>query len=620
MRPGRELFVTDWKRSGTWVALMILLLTMALVYGKVRTFDYIDYRDGLYVRDNVHVSFGVTTDALAWAFSPDSARGAQYHPLAWVSHMTDAHLFGMAPGGHHLLNAAFHLGNTVLLFLLLWKATGARWRSLLTAAMFGLHPAGVEAVAWVAERKTLLGAFFFLLTLLSYRFYARKPGVPRYTLVLAFFVCGLLSHPIVAVLPFVLLLLDLWPLDRLRTPGEASSRVKGGRLALEKAPLLALAVLSAGASILSLGWQPQTGASGPVPLDLRLAQAAVAYVTYLAKLVAPVNLAIFHPYPDAVPIWQAAGSVLLIAGSFTAACFLKKRHPFVLVGLLWYTAAIVPALGIVQAGSWPAYAERWAYVPFMGMFIVLGWGLPLVLERLRIHKDASAAIPLVVLAFWGGLAWIQTGYWKDSLILFSHAADSAPKSDFVENRLGAAYGVLGFSDQALEHYRVALAINPLSARAHAGVARELALRGTCTEAMEHIDIALKLRPGNADVYLARGDVLERLDRLDEAVESYRHASRMDPRMAPAWYGLGKACARANRLDEAENGFRAAIRIRPTYAEAHLGLGNALQSMGRIADARKSYEDALKVRPGYLAAKVRLKMLASVEKSGALGNK
>jgi protein O-mannosyl-transferase len=615
------------QKIGSCLLVLLLVLSVVAVYERVRTFGFVDFEDARYIRDNSPVASGLNPESARWAFSLDSSRGTGtgYHPLAWISHMADIRPFGMKPGSQHLVNLALHLGNTVLLFLLLWKMTGAYWKSLLAAAMFGLHPVNVEAVAWLAQRKILLGTLFWLLAMLSHRFYARKPGLSRYMLTLLVFVCGLLSAPMVATLPLVLLLVDYWPLHRFRAGEESSGPVKQGfpqrgtgHLVLEKAPFLFLALLSVCFSLSALGNQADGPAGSVITMDVRIAQGAESLAFYLIKLAMPLNLAVFHPYPETMPFLQALGSLVLIAGLAGIAFSLRRKHPFFLTGLLWYLVTLIPFLGIVQYGYWPAYAERWAYVPFMGIFIILAWGLPLLIEKMGGSKPLFVIIPTIILSFWAGLAWIQTGYWKDSLILFSRALDATGDNFLMENCLGDVYKEIGLLDLAELHCKKSARLDPLYPEAYSSLGSIYAMEGRKGEAMAHISKALALKPKNAPLYLTIGQTLASMQEMDKALSCFARAAEISPDDPQAHYLMGMAYAQMGRANEALASFQKAIRINPGYAEAYCGLAETLGGLGRHEEAMQSYRDALKGNPDPGFAKMVLKKLSAAKKKAGGG--
>ena len=602
------------QRMGSALVVLLLVLSIFAVYQRVGSFGFVDFDDGLYVRDNPRVASGLSPGGIKWAFSlePSKSEGTYYHPLAWVSHMADVEMFGMSPGRHHLVNLSFHLGNTLLLFLLLWAMTGAYWKSLLVAAMFGLHPVNVESVAWIAERKNLLSTFFWLLTMFSYWFYTRKPGFGRYAFALFLFALGLLSKPMLVTLPFVLLFMDYWPLERFAADEARPVPVQSGTLkkraallVVEKAPFLVLALLSIGGAVWSLGGQVEASHASA---GLRLAQAAVIPVIYLAKLILPLGLGVYHTYPVSVPLWHAAGAGLLSAGACVLAFLLRKKHPYILVGLLWFVVTLVPVLGIIQGGRWPAYAERWAYVPFMGLFILLAWGTPVLLKKLGGSLHFSAAAFVTLLAFWAGLSWIQVGYWQDSLILFCRAVEVDRNNSFLENNLASAYKELGFLNQAVVHFQKAVVIDPQSAEAHINLADAYALKGRKAEAERHIHAALALKPNNARVYAAMGCAYDALGEDRKALACYARAVEIRPNLAEAHFNMGAGYARMDRAPEALSAFERAVEARPGYAEAHAALGDTLAHLRRPDDAARSYREALKIKPGLLSAKVGLQRL------------
>jgi hypothetical protein len=454
------------------VLLIYLLLTAAaiLVFWQVSHCDFIDYDDPSYVTENIHIHNGVTKKAIWWAFTTGYA--SNWHPLTWMSHMVDVQLFGLKPGWHHLTNLLFHIANTLLLFSVLHRMTKARWKSAYVAALFAIHPLHVESVAWVAERKDVLSTFFWMLTMAAYISYVEnlpvfrlkfsvirfRSSVIRYSAVLIFFALGLMSKPMLVTLPFVLLLMDYWPLKRFEqqrvatgTHTEAkpvsvdkrkgkSSRnqtvqttVKKEKpandkyqwavirpLLWEKLPFFALAAIS---SIITFIAQQKGGAVKTLvafPLDVRIANALPSYIIYIAKMLWPYNLAVYYPHPGLWPFWQVLGAVFLLGATTLTVIRTAKRFPYLVVGWLWYVGTLVPVIGIVQVGS-QALADRYTYIPLIGLFIMAVWGIPELLRYWRYGKETLFVSSALILPCLFVVTWIQTGYWRNSITLCDHA-------------------------------------------------------------------------------------------------------------------------------------------------------------------------------------------------------
>ena len=439
------------------ICLLLALITLAL-YWPATHFDFVNYDDPDYIIYNPPIQHGITGAGLVWAFKTSHA--SNWHPLTWVSHMADCALYGLNPGGHHLTNLLFHTANVVLLYLVLCQWTGAPWRSALVAALFAWHPLHVESVAWVSERKDVLSAFFWLLTLAAYGCYAKGRKV-CYCLALLFFALGLLSKPMVVTLPFVLLLLDYWPLKRIATPG----------LFLEKIPFFALAALECVATL----WA-QTGANsvvslGILPFSARIANALVSCVLYLWKMLWPADLALPYPYSHLWTIWPAAGAAGLLLLISAGAILRARRQPYLIVGWLWFLGTLAPVLGLVQAGIQPM-ADRYSYVPLIGVFIMAAWAIPGAWTRWPRPGLVFSAVVAGALGFLLTGAEMQLQYWRDSVTLFSHTVAVTRNNILAEYNLAEALARQGDEVQAVVHYQKALAIEPNRVEAHYNCQRQ----------------------------------------------------------------------------------------------------------------------------------------------------
>lgn len=585
-------------------AVLALLVFAAL--GRVAGHEFVTYDDPVYVTDNAHVRAGLTSSGVLWAI--ETVHGGNWHPLTWVSHMLDCALFGLAPGGHHLTSLVLHAANTVLLFFLLERMTSAPWSSAFVAALFGLHPLHVESVAWVAERKDLLSTLFWMLALLAYLGWVRQSRPGRYVFSLVLFALGLLAKPMVVTLPFVLLLLDYWPLARMQEPARAVRRCL-----LEKVPFI---VLGAASSLITFFAQRAEGAVATVdelPLALRVENAPVAYVRYLGKTLLPQHLAVYYPLPPHWPAWQVAGSVAILVLTTVFTLGSARSRPYLLVGWLWFLVTLLPVIGLVQVGS-QSMADRYTYVPLIGIFLSATWwamdsvaGLPSASPFL-----ASAACAVVAAA--GTASWFQAAHWKDSVALFSHAVSVVPNNAITELGLGYALARQGKAAEAAPHYRDALRLAPDNFDANYWLANDLAQRGEFRAAAERYAAAARAKPGLPSVQNNLGIALMKQGRLEEAIAAYSEALRLDPGYARAANNLAGALASAGRTDEAKAHYLEAIRIDPAYAEAHINLGNLLVSQNRIAEAVAQYRDALRLRPD--DSSVRAKLEAALARPAA----
>ena len=476
-----------------WKIIACLFLVVATLgtYGDLINHQFINYDDDVYVTDNPPVQSGLTFSGLSWAFT--TMHSGNWHPLTWLSHMLDCQLFGLNPGEHHLTNVVFHVANSLLLFLWFLYFTRSLGCSFLVAVLFALHPMHVQSVAWVAERKDVLSTFFWLLTMWAYVWYAERPRLTRYVLILVCFSLGLMAKPMLVTLPFVLLLLDYWPLGRLSLKGSAAveassksgSRVANNRLVYEKLPLFVIAAFS---SVVTVYAQKEAGAVWTfqtLPFANRIANAMVAYVSYLGKMFWPAHLAVFYPLSShTLPIWQALAAGLVLVVLSLLALRLARRHPYLLVGWLWYLCTLLPVIGLVQVGE-QAMADRYTYVPFIGLFIVLVWGMADLAARWHAPRFLLPVGAGVVLSALMICTWVQVRYWRDSITLYEHSLEVTRSNSLIHNNLGMALAAQGKMDQAEAHYAEALRLNPDNARAHNNLGMALAAQGKMDQAEAH---------------------------------------------------------------------------------------------------------------------------------------
>ena len=428
-----------------YFALALMTLTVFL---QIRNFDFVNYDDYAYVRDNQHVLSGLTADNVIWAFT--TGYNANWHPVTWLSLMLDCQLFGPDPGRIHLVNVFLHLANALLLFAILKKITGSLWPSAFVAAVFAVHPMHVESVAWIAERKDVLSTLFLLMTVAAYAGYVKCPSVYRYCATLTMFALGLMAKPMLVTLPFVLLLLDYWPLNRFELFPPSDRRKMLYRCAIEKIPFFALAVVS---SVVTFMVQRAGGAMADTNVVFwgkRFVNAIISYTQYIGKMFWPENLAVFYPLDAAgIPLWQIVLSGLLLAGMTFLVLYAGRTRKYLPVGWFWFLGTLVPVIGLVQVGS-QAYADRYTYIPYVGLFIMIAWGLPELLSKWRYHRPALSISMIIVLIAMGTAAHRQVSVWKDSLTLFSHALEVTQNNCLVNNNLGTAYADLGRYPEAIE--------------------------------------------------------------------------------------------------------------------------------------------------------------------------
>jgi tetratricopeptide (TPR) repeat protein len=562
------------------LAALLALLTLGVYAGVARN-GFVDYDDPAYVTQNAHVRAGLTPDTAAWAFT--SREESNWHPLTWLSHALDVTLFGVEPAGHHLVSAAIHALNAALLLLLLHALTGATWRSALVAALFALHPLHVESVAWASERKDVLSTLFGLLTVLAYLRHAARPGTATRVLVPALFAASLLAKPMLVTLPFVLLLLDLGPLKRWNLA--------------EKAPLFAL---SAASSTVTWLVQHAGGAVSDLdalPLAARVANAAVACAAYLGRTFWPVDLGVLYPLRTSIPAAEIVGSLVLLGGVTSLAVAARRRAPYVLLGWLFYLGTLVPVIGLVQVGQ-QASADRYTYVPLIGIFAALTWGLN---ERLGPRPGLKAALAGSVLVACAALTVRQVSFWRDSATLFEHTLAVTKDNAIVHNNLGGVLMREGRVEAAVAHFEAARRIRPGYAEAISNLGVASASQGRLGEAIVLFREALRHRPGHVEAWLNLGDALQKDGDRDGALAAVREAQRLRP-------GDPVIVAFARAL---ENLQAAASPAAPSQARPHFDRGNALRNEGRLAEAEAAYREAVRIDPRFDAARNNLGILLAM---------
>jgi protein O-mannosyl-transferase len=585
----------------TKILLISLLAVMvAGAYLKTAGNGFINYDDPLYVTENNHVSAGLTQKGVLWALTAFHA--ANWHPITWLSHMVDAHLFGLNPAGHHLTSVFFHVANTLLLFFLFKNSSRSFWKPFALASLFGLHPLHVESVAWVAERKDVLSTLFWLLTMLAYGHYASRRNKPAYALALIFFALGLMAKPMLVTLPLVLLLWDLWPLRRY-SPVNGEGKPLS-LLLLEKVPFF---ILAAASCVMTYHAQQAGGAVASmrsVPFDFRLINALVSYWDYVWKFVWPHKLAIIYPLPATRALLTGiiAGTALMAVS--VVFWYWRQRHLFLLVGWAWFLGTLVPVIGLVQVGD-QAMADRYTYVPSIGFFLIVVWGVSSIAHRYRSGTKVLSALAVAICISLVPVTWIQVGYWRDSVTLFSHATEVVPGSVTALRNLGEAYAEQKNLAAAQIAFQEALRLSPDNDRTHAEWGFALETAGSYDEALSHYREAVRINPGYAAVHNNMANILVQNGNLIEALSHYREAQLFDPENPDIAFHLGVALATQGDVAAAELQFVRALKLRPDFSEAHYNLGVALAKTGRFAEAKNHFAEALRIDPSLAEARQAL---------------
>ena len=525
---GRSKISRRWLRLGICISLAVLTW---VVFGQLLQYDFINYDDPRYVYENTNITNGLTIGGIAWAFT--HIHSMNWHPLTTISHMLDCQLYGLKPGAHHFTNVLLHSIVAILLFLVLQQMTGGPsrtdsiWRSAFVAAVFAIHPLRVESVAWIAERKDVLSGVFFMLTLLTYIRYVRVPSIGHYLTAIFMFALGLMCKPMLVTLPFVLLVLDYWPLKRVRSQkSELKSQRNLLALVVEKLPLVALSVVSSVVTFAAqrgaVGWTEQ------LPVLARINNAVVTYAAYMWQMLWPVKLAVFYPHPESrLPLWEIILCLLLLIGITAAAVVLRKARPYFITGWLWYVGMLVPVIGLVQVG-WQGRADRYTYLPQIGLYIAITWGIADVTAAWRWQREILTAGTAIVVALLSWPASVQTSYWRDSETLFTHALAVTSNNDVAENNLGIVYLQKGRLDAAISLLQAAVDLRADNSPAQENLAKALLQKGQVSEALLHYRKLLELQPDNMEVHNIVGTVLIQQGRISEAVEEWQKVLLIQP--------------------------------------------------------------------------------------------
>ncbi|NOS70226.1 MAG: tetratricopeptide repeat protein [Verrucomicrobia bacterium] len=646
---------------GILINLLLLFLVIGVFYPSLQN-GFVAFDDNVYVYENSQVRSGLTWGGVQWAFSTLDV-GGLWHPLTWLSLMLDCELFGLQPGGHHLTGLLLHAINTVLLFVALRRLTSATWRSAVVAALFAVHPLHVETVAWISDRKDALGALFFMLSLIMYSRYVQVSGnvartseatgfQPRttawrpmtsgcYWLVIFFFTCGLLSKPTVMILPAILLLLDCWPLQRLESAGQGMRFEAIRLLIVEKLPLLAVGLFCA---LIGIYGQKKFGmlqTTAQFPLVDRIPNSVISCFQYLVQMFWPAGLAAYYPYPRSFPILPQAG--MAVAELAMSLVVLKAfwRRPYLAIGWFWYLVALFPVIGLVQIGSY-ARADRYTYLPLIGVFLLLAWGAYDLTKRWRFQTFILSVVAGIAILSCAVLARQQLAVWQNSETLFRHAVESVPENYVAHNNLGNALVRGGRLVEAKGHFLAALKIHPAFGAAHYNLANILTGEGDLAGALTHYNTAVESQPDYADARYNLGIILTKLGKPGDAVVQFREAARLKPNFVEAHHSLGGALVQLGRTAEgivelieavrlkpdfaharndlgialalsrnpsgAETNFAALTRLEPLNADAHYNLANSLSEQGKFKAAASEYAEVLRLNPQDQNARNKLQKL------------
>ena len=576
------------RRNPPWVTSCICVCLFVLtwvVFGQTLRYDFVNYDDPRYVYQNTRITSGISVANVAWAFS--HIHSENWHPLTTITHMLDCQLHGLNASWHHFTNVLLHSFAVVLLFVALERMTGALWRSAFVSAVFAVHPLHVESVAWIAERKDVLSAFFFMLTLLAYLHYTRAPSIGRYLTVALVVALGLMSKPMLVTLPFVLLLLDYWPLERFETRRSNSGR-RWSQLVLEKIPLIALSAVSSIVTFLAqrgaIGWTEQ------LPVSARISNALASYVIYIRQMFWPAGLAVFYPHPEnRLPVLEISLAFIVLVGITAAAFVFRKKAPYFVTGWLWYLVMLVPVIGLVQVG-WQGHADRYTYLPQIGLYIAVTWAVTDFTRTWRFQRMALGLATVIVV---GALSWrccLQASYWRDSETLFTHALAVTRNNDVAMNNLGIIFLEKGQLDDAISNLQAAIDVRPENAPAHDNLAKALLRKGQVVEAMVHYRKFLEIEPENVEARNTLGTALIQQGHVKEAIDQWQDALAIQPENGNAASNLAWVFATCPE-DSIRDGSRAAelgekaLRISGgKIPMIYKVLAAAYAESGRFADA------------------------------------
>ena len=556
-----------------FLAAAIFIVTFIVFSGALRN-DFTNFDDNDYITENAHVQQGLTVESFRWAFSTNSA--SNWHPLTWLSHMADCEFFNLNPAGHHFTNILLHALNAVLLFMVFRLMTGDLWRSAFIAAFFALHPLRVESAAWASERKDVLSTFFWLLTMIAYVRMARQKRLSWYLAALAAFAAGLMAKPMLVTLPFVLLLLDYWPLNRLDPQSPLTRQMKTVFvLVREKIPFFILAFVSCAVTFYAQQSGDAVKDLSMLSLKFRLGNASISYISYIGKMLWPVNLAVFYPHPGNAVSWPAvaaatAALLIIFALVFTQA----RKRPWLATGWLWYFGTLVPVIGLVQVGA-QSSADRYTYVPLIGLSVIIAWLVPKRITRRQGGRLALIAITCAVLLALSICTCIHIPHWRNSITLFSHAAEVTKDNYRAQFNLAKALSDTGQIDKAAHHYSIAVTMKPAWPEAHHNLGITFFKQGKLAKAIDHYTTAIELKPDRPETHNNLGVALEMQKQFDRAITHYNQAIELKPDYANAHYNLAKTLAITGRNDEAIEQYRRVLRIAPQHSVARRELEQLL---------------------------------------------
>ncbi len=582
------------KKKYTHLIIIFLLVTSCAVFGRIAGNDFIHYDDNEYITDNAHIQSGINLQAIKWAMTTTYC--SYWHPLTWISHMIDWKLFGANASGHHMTSLFLHIFASLFLFLFLNKATNNIWQSAFAAALFALHPLRVESVAWASERKDVLSMFLGMSTLYAYALYVASPKRSKYFFCLLLFALSLMSKPMMVTIPFLLLLLDYWPLKRWENLTIHNKKIfySPGVLFLEKIPFILLSVI---VSIVTVWAQNKVGTVASMenlPVLARVTNAIFSYLAYLEKIFWPLNLAVFYPYEYLFSSWKiliSAGGLLFMTIS---ALYYIKRAPFIFVGWFWYLGTLVPVIGLLQVGE-QAKADRYTYLPSIGIAIILAWGIPQLFKNEKFRKTILLPAALCFLTLLAFISWKQCGYWKNSITIFNHVLTVTNNNYLVHNNLGYTYLEKGQMIRAIYHFDKAISIKGNYAKAYYNRGITYAKLGRYQRALEDINDAIRFMPAYANAYYNRGVVYTKLGQYQRAMEDYNKAIHLKGDYSDAYYNRGIIHGQRGEYHLAIEDFNHVIRLKPDHVKAYNNRGFTYSQLGQYQQAIEDYNQAIHLK-------------------------
>ncbi len=598
-------FNTLMKKKYTYLIIFFLMISSFVAFGRIACNDFINFDDYEYITENNHIKSGINAESIKWAFK--SSVAGNWHPLTMLSHMLDWSLFGAKPTGHHLVNLLLHISAAIFLFLFLKETTHNIWPSAFAAALFALHPLRVESVAWAAERKDVLSMFFAMACLYGYTFYTKDYKRARYYSCLVLFVLSLLSKSTMVTLPFVLMLLDYWPLKRWQkaysfaeatpTSGNVSEGNKFNKrkseifsLIWEKVPFVLLAIAVSTVNLWVHNRSDLVISLERLPLNVRVVNTIISYVSYLQKFFWPMDLAVFYPLNQALILQQIFNYRFILVGFTILAIYFAKKWPFLFVGWFWYLGTLIPVIGLVQVAG-QAMADRFTYLPSVGIAMMLAWGIPLFFPDREIRTKIMIPASIAVLIVLTVLTWQQCGYWRNSTTLFSHALKLTQNNAQAHNNLAVALVGEGKMEEAINHYNKAIRISPMEFSLYVNRGVAYAALGHYQIAIDDYNKSIHLEPNNAGAFVNRGMSYSSLGQFGLAIEDYSRAIRLKPDLAMAYIGRGVDYSHLGRYQPAIEDYNEAIRLNPDLTDAYTGRGVAYLSMGEknsgCRDAQKA---------------------------------